>query len=67
MGWESIIFIIAGLFSIAGAAFDWEWFMNNRRAAFFVNLLGRNGARIFYGLLGAALIALAFLMPASEY
>ena len=42
--------------------FDWEWFMTNRRARLFVSLFGRTGARIFYGLLGIALIVVAVLM-----
>ncbi|MBP6744738.1 immunity 17 family protein [bacterium] len=31
--------------------------MNSPRAAFMVKILGRNGARVFYMLLGAALVA----------
>ncbi len=46
---------IAGLFSFAGAAFDWEWFMTQPGAAIFVRILGRNGARILYALLGVFL------------
>jgi drug/metabolite transporter superfamily protein YnfA len=52
------LFVFAGCFSIAGAYFNWDWFMENRRAWIFVKLLGRNGARIFYGLLGAGLVTL---------
>lgn len=54
--WASILFVFAGLFSIAGAILDWEWFMTSRRAAMFVRLLGRTGARIFYTLLGLFLV-----------
>jgi small neutral amino acid transporter SnatA (MarC family) len=56
--WASIFFVLAGLFSFAGAVFDWEWFMTNYRAAFFVRLLGRTGARVLYALLGVFLAAL---------
>ena len=45
-----------GLFSIAGAAFDWEWFMTNRRARPIVAMFGRTGARGFYALLGLAFL-----------
>jgi drug/metabolite transporter superfamily protein YnfA len=55
---SGILFVSAGCFSIAGAYFNWDWFMENRRAWIFVKLLGRNGARIFYGLLGAGLVTL---------
>lgn len=47
-----IFFVLAGLFSILGAVKNWEFFMNNRKAYIWVKLFGRNGARIFYGILG---------------
>ena len=56
--WASIFFVLAGLFSFAGAIFDWEWFMTNYRAALFVRLLGRTGARVLYAVLGVFLAAL---------
>lgn len=56
-----LIFVAAGLFTICGAGFDWDWFMNNRRAWIFVTMFGRNGARVFYGLLGTVLIVLGVL------
>lgn len=52
----------AGIFSIAGALFNWDWFMNNTRARGIVSLLGREGARIFYGLIGTFLLILGILM-----
>ncbi len=54
----AILFLFGGLFSIAGAAADWDWFMNHRKAQFFVSLFGRNGARVFYMLLGLVLACL---------
>ncbi|MEO0375214.1 MAG: immunity 17 family protein [Cyanobacteria bacterium P01_A01_bin.17] len=59
MGWVAIA---CGVFSICGAVTDWDWFMNNRRARLFVRLLGRTGARLFYGLLGSCLIILGVLL-----
>jgi small neutral amino acid transporter SnatA (MarC family) len=56
--WVAIFFVFAGLFSFAGAVFDWEWFMTNRRALLFVRILGRNGARALYALLGIFLAVL---------
>jgi HEAT repeat protein len=47
-----------GLFALAAAFFDWEWFMNSRKARVFVDMLGRQGARVFYGGLGVFLIGL---------
>lgn len=48
-----------GIFVIAAAALDWDWFFNNWRARFFVDLFGRDGARLFYALLGGVLFFLA--------
>lgn len=51
-----------GVFTICGAACDWDWFMGSRKARFFVAMLGRNGARVFYGLLGIAIILIGLAM-----
>lgn len=59
MGWG---FMAGGAFAICGAVFDWEWFMNHRKAQFFVRLFGRPATRVFYGLLGTALVVLGLLM-----
>ncbi|MFK7800298.1 MAG: immunity 17 family protein [Anaerolineae bacterium] len=50
------IFMVIGLFTIAGALFDWDWFMLSRRARWLVGIFGRDGARIFYALLGVGFI-----------
>ncbi len=57
-GWTSAFLVLVGLFSFAGAVFDWEWFMTHSRAALFVRLFGRTGARLVYALLGILLAAL---------
>ncbi len=57
-----LVFIVVGIFSICGAAFNWDWFINHYKARMFVALLGRTGARIFYGILGAALSILGALV-----
>ncbi|MBQ9601489.1 MAG: immunity 17 family protein [Neisseriaceae bacterium] len=56
---DSILIILAGVMCIASAIFNWNWFYTNARASLFVYLLGRNGARIFYALLGIFLIWVA--------
>lgn len=48
--------MLGGAFALTCAALDWDWFMNRRKAQLFCKLLGRGGARIFYGVLGAALL-----------
>ena len=52
---------LIGVLTIAAALLDWDWFFKNRRAKFFVDTFGRNGARIFYALLGVAIIVIGFL------
>ena len=59
LGW---IVVGAGLFSISGAVIDWDWFMNNRRAQLWLKLFGRQGTRIFYGVLGVVIAAIGSLM-----
>ncbi|MFH1230443.1 MAG: immunity 17 family protein [Planctomycetota bacterium] len=56
------ILTACGVFAICGAAFDWEFFMNHRKARFFIRLFGRTGARIFYGLLGIILVVIGVLI-----
>jgi hypothetical protein len=57
-----LLLIAAGAFSISGAVFDWDWFINSRKAWLFVTLFGRTGARIFYALLGTAIVVLGILV-----
>ncbi|NBX37155.1 MAG: hypothetical protein EBR10_08040 [Planctomycetes bacterium] len=57
-----LIFIAGGVFSIYGAVTDWDWFINHHKARFYVSILGRSGARVFYGVLGIVLIVLGALM-----
>lgn len=52
-----ILFIALGAFSIVAALFDFDWYFETSGATTFVRWLGRKGARIFYALLGAGLIA----------
>jgi hypothetical protein len=51
-GW---FFLAGGLFSLAGGVANWNWFMENRKARFFVKIFTRTGARIFYIVLGAVI------------
>jgi hypothetical protein len=53
---------MSGLFVIAAAILDWDWFFEDWRARFFVDALGRDGARLLYGVLGVALLFLGFGM-----
>lgn len=57
-----LFLVAAGLFSVTSAVLDWEWFMNSRKARFMSALLSRNGARIFYVILGAGIIVVGVLI-----
>ena len=57
----NLLLILIGLFSILGGILNWNWFMNSWRARFFVNVFGRNGARIFYVGLGVFLVAVGVI------
>jgi hypothetical protein len=59
-----LLFVALGVFTALAAALDWEWFMEDRKARFFVRLFGRGGARMFYAFLGFGLIVLGALLAA---
>lgn len=51
------LFVALGIFSMIAAACNMEWYFRTDGARLFVRHLGRNGARLFYFLLGVALVA----------
>ena len=51
----------AALFVLAAVVTDWAWFFGHPRAKFFVDHFGRGGARLFYAVLGLALIVLGIV------
>ena len=57
-----LLLIAVGLFSVCGGAFDWDFFLNSRKAQFYVSIFGRTGARIFYVILGIAFAVLGTMM-----
>ena len=66
-----LIIVAAGLFSVCGAVFDWDFFIDSGKARLIVRMFGRAAARVFYGILGVvgvvvgALITLGMLSQAS--
>jgi hypothetical protein len=56
----------AGAFAVVAAWRDWDWFMEGRKARVWVQLLGRNGARVLYALIGAGLLVLAVHLGTSQ-
>jgi small neutral amino acid transporter SnatA (MarC family) len=57
-----ILVILSGLFSLISSIKNWNFFFENTRARFIVRILGRTGARIFYGILGSALVLMGILL-----
>ena len=56
------LFAAAGVFAVCGAIFQWAFFMNHRKAQFLIRLIGIQGTRIFYAVLGTALSVLGVLI-----
>jgi hypothetical protein len=56
MNYTGFVFIAVGIFSVFCSIKDYDWFMEHRKARLLVKLLKRNGARIFYTVLGTGLI-----------
>ncbi len=55
------IFLLIGLFSFAASIFNWDFFFNARRSKWLVNIIGRNGTRFFYSILGITLMIVGLL------
>ena len=64
VGKYSIIVILVGAFCLAGAVFNWDWFITGRKARFLIDIFGRQVTRIIYGLLGLVLIVWGILLIA---
>jgi predicted transporter len=61
-------FVFMGLYCLAGSILNWNWYSSNRKSRNILELFGRTGARIFYGLFGTALVLTGIfqlLTPAS--
>ena len=52
-----ILFIALGLFSMVAAILNLDWYFKTSGAVVVVNGCGRGGARVFYAVLGAGLVA----------
>ena len=58
----NFILVLCGVFTVFCAYKDFDWFMDNYKASPLVKLLGRNGARIFYMVIGVLFIVGGFLI-----
>ena len=57
-----IVTVLVGMFTFVASSLNLEFFFNNKRAAVFIKLFGRKGARIFYMILGAFMMYVAYLI-----
>ena len=53
------LFALAGIVSLLASLFNWNWFFTAQNARFIVQNVGRGRSRLFYGLLGGIMIAMA--------
>ena len=52
-------YIVAGIVSLLASLLNWDWFFTTRNAQTIVRNVGRNRARLFYGILGIIIIGMA--------
>ena len=57
----SLMIIVSGVLAIFCAFMDYDWFFNHSKAKPFVALFGRSGTRMFYIILGIAVIILGLM------
>ncbi len=53
------LFFLAGIVSVLASLLNWNWFFNARNSQLIVRNVGRNRARLFYGVLGFILMSMA--------
>ena len=57
-----IFALVTGIGLIIGSYYNWDWFMNMWGHINMVEVLGRNGARIFNSVVGLASIVIGILL-----
>jgi len=60
--WLGWLGVVVGAFAVGAGLFDWDWYWELPRARFWVDLLGRGGARVFLVLVGAVAFAAGVLL-----
>jgi hypothetical protein len=56
-----VLIFIGGLITFLGAILNWTWIYRSRRSKSIVSTLGLSGARIFYAIVGLALMIISVL------
>ena len=62
MMFAGVLILLVGLFVMASAVKNWDWYFNHRRACFIAMIFGRQGARIFYGIIGVVLVLFGVML-----
>lgn len=52
------LFFASGMLALVAGVAGWDWFFNNYNVKFLTGRMGRRVARLLYGLLGLAIIAM---------
>ncbi len=55
------LFMGIGLFTAVASITNWNFFFNHRKSQLLIKLLGRNGARIFYSIIGFGFFSVGLL------
>lgn len=53
------LFVVAGLLSLLASLFNWNWFFTAQNAQLIVRNVGRQRARLFYGVLGIVMMGMS--------
>lgn len=53
------LFVLGGTISLLASILNWDWFFTARNAQTIIRNVGRNRARLFYGILGIIVIGMA--------
>ena len=66
MNVTAVVFMLAGAYVLLGGLLNWNRFMNSRNAGLIVRIIGHQGARLFYMIVGIVLVVLGALAEAGK-
>lgn len=53
------LFVLGGVVALLASLLNWNWFFTANNTQFIVRNVGRGRARLFYGVIGVVVIAMA--------
>lgn len=56
------LMLCLGALIFVAAITNWDWYFKQRRAQTMIKLMGRNGARILYAVLGLLFVVFAWMV-----